>query len=132
MAKEDFQLGETTAHLQNIKNDVTEIKKEMKSHNADDRIEFEKLNDKIDEVKYSAKDVATKLISQEEINEDRHIENQETLKDIKNTVDTIVARQTETNTEITKIKAVAAFIGGGSSLIVPQLVHFIQNYFLHK
>lgn len=111
MAQEDFIRGEAKAKLENITENVSEIKAEMKEHNASDRREFATIKSKIDEVSESARRAATlaetaaqKVTSQETVNDSRHKGNREHLERIEAKVDKL-------NNKVTTIYGVATGIG---------------------
>lgn len=122
MPEEDFNRGQTKAHLENIIQDVSEIK-----------VEIKEVNKKIDEVEASAQRAAVKsetavakARSQETIGTARHVENVKRLETIEGKIDSISAKQQETDGRVAKIYTIAAVIGGGAGLILP----WIKDYFI--
>jgi len=125
MPDEDFKRGEAKAKLENIESDIGEIKFAMREHNISDKMEFSKLNDKIDVAATAArsasdlaKEAGRKGTDQEKVNDARHAENAKSLESIKKTVESI---QGDLNNTKLRMYLLAAFLGGGTGAAAPWL-----------
>lgn len=130
MEAEDFKRGEAKAKLENITEDVVEIKETMKEHNAKDEKEFEKLNSKVDrvadlteEAADNASNAEQRVRHQEKIVDDRHEDNKKHLERIEAKVDKLTDDQSDMKL---KMYVMAVLLGSSGGAAIDLLKGFFS------
>jgi hypothetical protein len=117
MADNEFK-GETRANIENIKEDVSEIKDTIV-----------RLDEKLDHVSRAADKAAVMAqaavvkTNQVEIKQDeRHKENTEKLEAIGKNVSAIANAQVDTKVTVAKISVYVTLLGGAAGILIPKLI----------